>query len=153
GPSELAPGAGTDGPDAMSKEPGQAGKAGREGAPGKRGRPGPKLTIDDKDYERIMGEDKIREEREVARRETSHKKGRWEKKLDGIKQSLENFTPEVRPGNQTALGTRAHPFALYLAKMHRQIHELWGFGFLEDLNSKPASNPMNNRSLEVTMEI
>ena len=51
-------------------------------------------------------------------------------------------SPDVRPGNQTALKTRAHPFALYIARMHRRIHELWGFGFLEDLDDKGADHPL-----------
>ncbi|HEU5057705.1 MAG TPA: TonB family protein, partial [Kofleriaceae bacterium] len=66
---------------------------------------------------------------------------------------LENFTPEVRPGNQTALKTRAAPFAVYIARMHRRIHELWGFGFLEDLDEKPASNEMNDWTLWTKIEI
>jgi TonB family protein len=95
----------------------------------------------------------MHDEVELAKRQTSHKKGRWEAKLDRIHQSLENFTPEVKPGNQTALGTRASPFGVYIARMHRKIHELWGFGFLADLDGKSASNPMNDKKLEVTLEI
>ena len=83
----------------------------------------------------------------------SAKKGRWEPKLEAIKSSLENFVPDVRPGNQTALKTRAHPYALYVARMHRRIHELWGFGFLEDLDSKGANHPMNDMELVVVIEI
>ena len=74
-------------------------------------------------------------------------------KLDAIKSSLENFVPDVRPGNQTALKTRAHPYALYIARMHRRIHELWGFGFLESLDSKGADYPLNNPDLWVNLEL
>jgi TonB family protein len=59
----------------------------------------------------------------------------------------------VRPGNQTALKTRAAPFAVYIARMHRRIHELWGFGFLEDLDDKPASHEMNDWSLWTKIEV
>jgi TonB family protein len=59
----------------------------------------------------------------------------------------------VRPGNQTALKTRAHPFALYVARMHRRIHELWGFGFLEDLDEKAADYHLNNVDLMVNLEV
>ena len=111
---------------------------------GKRGRPGINTELAFKDYERIMGKEKVDDERQVAARKMSSKKGRWERKLDAIKSSLENFVPDVRPGNQTALKTRAHPFALYVARMHRRIHELWGFGFLEDLDNKGADYPLNN---------
>jgi TonB family protein len=105
------------------------------------------------DYERIVGKDKADAERTLARRTTSAKQGRWEKKLGAIKSALENFTPDVRPGNQTALKTRANPFAVYLARMHRRIHELWGFGFLEDLDSKPSDHPMNDWDLWTNVEI
>ncbi len=103
---------------------------------GKRGLPGVNSQLAFNDYERIMGKEKVDEERQVAARRMSAKKGRWERKLDAIKSSLENFVPDVRPGNQTALKTRAHPYALYIARMHRRIHELWGFGFLEDLDEQ-----------------
>ncbi len=128
----------------------------RSGDPGKRGKkgsPGLKTQLDMNDYERIVGKDQVASEREVGRRQKSARRGRWEKKLGAIKSSLENFTPEVRPGNQTALKTRAAPFAVYLARMHQSIHERWGFGFLEDLASKRASHPLNNPELMVQLEI
>jgi TonB family protein len=83
----------------------------------------------------------------------SSKKGRWERKLDAVKSSLENFVPDIRTGNQTALKTRAHPYAVYLARMHRRIHELWGFGFLEQLDTKGANYPLNDPNLWVNLEI
>src|SRR5512140_2128656 len=100
-----------------------------------------------------MGKEKLDEERQVAARKMSSKKGRWERKLDAVKSSLENFVPDVRPGNQTALKTRAHPYALYIARMHRRIHELWGFGFLEQLDGKGADYPLNDMNLWVNLEI
>jgi TonB family protein len=83
----------------------------------------------------------------------SKRQGRWEKKLAAIKSALENFTPDVRPGNQTALKTRAHPFALFVARMHRRIHELWGFGFLEDMDDKSSDHEMNNWDLWSNIEV
>ena len=120
---------------------------------GKKGLPGINSQMAFNDYERIMGKEKVDEERQVAARKMSSKKGRWERKLDAVKSSLENFVPDVRPGNQTALKTRAHPFALYIARMHRRIHELWGFGFLEDLDDKAADHPLNNPDLWVNLEV
>ena len=67
--------------------------------------------------------------------------------------ALENFVPEVRPGNQTALSTRASPFAVYIARMHRRIHRLWGYGFLEDLDNKPDGHPMNDMKLWTMVEV
>jgi TonB family protein len=120
---------------------------------GKRGTPGINAPMSFQDYERIMGKERVDEERQVAARKLSSKKGRWERKLDAVKSSLENFVPDVRPGNQTALKTRAHPYALYVARMHRRIHELWGFGFLEQLDDKGADYPLNDPNLWVNLEV
>jgi TonB family protein len=120
---------------------------------GKKGLPGINTQMAYNDYERIVGKEKVDEERQVAARKMSSKKGRWERKLDAIKSSLENFVPDVKPGNQTALKTRAHPFALYIARMHRRIHELWGFGFLEELDNKPHDYPLNDMNLWVNLEV
>ncbi|MSP15329.1 MAG: TonB family protein [Myxococcales bacterium] len=130
--------------------PGAAGSPGRKGTPGRKG---PRLFLDHEAYERIIGAEAAREETQVARRKASGRKGRWEKKLAAIRSSLETFTPEVRPGNQTALGTRAHPFGVFVARMHNRIHEIWGFGFISDLDGKAYANPMNDRALEVKLEI
>ncbi len=120
---------------------------------GKRGAPGINTPLSFNDYERIVGKEKIDEERQIAARKMSAKKGRWERKLDSVKSALENFVPDVQVGNQTALKTRAHPFALYIARMHRRIHELWGFGFLEQLDDKPASHPLNKVDLWTNLEV
>jgi outer membrane biosynthesis protein TonB len=127
---------------------------GRDGRKaGRKGTIGVNTPLSFQDYERIMGKDKVDEERHVAARKMSAKKGRWEKKLAAIKSSLENFVPDVRTGNQTALKTRAHPFAVYVARMHRRIHELWGFGFLEALDDRGASDPLNNPDLWTNLEV
>jgi TonB family protein len=120
---------------------------------GKKGTPGINTPLAFQDYERIMGKEKIDDERQVAARKMSSKKGRWERKLDAVKSSLENFVPDVRTGNQTALKTRAHPFAVYIARMHRRIHELWGFGFLEELDNKGSDYPLNNPDLWTNLEV
>ncbi len=120
---------------------------------GKKGVPGLHKKLDLDDYERIVGKDTAEKERVIARAKMTAKKGRWERKLEAIKSSLENFTPDVRPGNQTALKTRAHPFAVYVARMHRRIHELWGFGFLADLDGKSSSHELNDFDLVTVIEL
>jgi TonB family protein len=143
-------------PDALAMR-GIAGRGGlrehTKGKSGKKGRPGVRTQLAFEDYERIVGKEKADKERQVAARRMSAKKGRWEKKFQAIKSALENFTPDVRPGNQTALKTRANPFAVYVARMHRRIHELWGFGFLADLDSKPSNHELNDFELVVTIEM
>ena len=120
---------------------------------GKKGAPGLYNALNLEDYERIVGKESADKEAALAKRRLSQKKGRWERKLGAIKSSLENFTPEVREGNQTALKTRAAPFAVYIARMHRRIHELWGFGFIPDLDAKPATYALNDWKLETKIEI
>ena len=120
---------------------------------GKKGLPGINSQLAFNDYERIVGKDRANEEAELARKKLAAKKGRYERKLEAMRSSLENFTPDVRPGNQTALKTRAHPFAVYLARMHRRIHELWGFGYLQDLDNNGSDSALNDFELWTNLEI
>ena len=111
-----------------------------------------KLALTAKDYEYLFGADAAAERR-LAQTERSKKVGRFQQRIGRVQSSLENFIPEVKPGNQTALNTRAAPFAAYIARMHRSIHALWGFGILEEWDEKSSSNPFNNRNLLTTLEI
>jgi TonB family protein len=105
-------------------------------------------------YDRMYAETAERERQSAKRAASASSSGAaHQKKWQKIRASLENFIPEVRPGNQTALSTRAHPFALYIAQMHQNIHQLWGYGFLPDMDNKPARHPMNDMSLWVMIEI
>jgi outer membrane biosynthesis protein TonB len=110
------------------------------------------LRLSSKQYEYLFGDDAEAAER-FAQKEMSKKQGRFQSRMARVQSALENFIPEVRPGNQTALNTRAAPFASFIARMHRSIHELWGFGFLEELEAKSASSPYNDRSLVSKLEI
>ncbi len=115
--------------------------------------PRPRLNLNHKSFDRIYGK-RAHEEREMARLSPSRPQGsNHQHKWEQVRSSLENFVPEVRPGNQTALGTRAHPFALYIARAHRKIHRLWGYGFLPDLDMKADSHPMNDMSLWTMLEL
>jgi hypothetical protein len=133
--------------------PGQSGKPGLQGSVAARARRAIRQGLDWKSQERIDGQEGVKA-RELARLSPSvPSKGGYAQKWARVRSALENFIPEVKPGNQTALGTRADPFALYIARMHRKIHKFWGFGFLVDLDAKPDSNPMNNMSLWSMIEI
>jgi TonB family protein len=111
-----------------------------------------KLALSAKDYEYLFGADAAAE-RKLAQQARSTHQGKFEKRLARVKSAVENFIPEVKPGNQTALNTRAAPFAAFIARMHRSIHELWGFGQLEEWDEKSGSNPFNSRSLVTELEI
>jgi TonB family protein len=121
--------------------------------PGRTGQaPRTSLRLSGKQYEYLFGDD-AEAAAGVAPTERSKKRGRFAVRQDQIKAALENFIPEVKPGNQTALNTRAAPFAAFIARMHRSIHEYWGFGFLQDLESKSYGDPMNSRDLVTRLEI
>jgi hypothetical protein len=111
-----------------------------------------KLALSGKDYEYLFGKE-AKAERQLAERERSTRVGKFARATARVRSALENFIPEVKPGNQTALNTRAAPFAAFIARMHRSIHQLWGFGALEDWGDLPSSSPLNDESLMNTLEI
>jgi TonB family protein len=51
------------------------------------------------------------------------------------------------------LRSRKHPFARFIATMHRGIHELWAYGFLEQLDTRSGSHPLNDHSLWTRLEV
>ena len=111
-----------------------------------------KLAITGSDYEYMFGAD-AEADRRLAKKLKSTKAGKFRERQARVQSSLENFIPEVRPGNQTALNTRAAPFAAFVARMHRSIHLLWGFGALEDWDELGSSSPLNNPNLLTTLEM
>ena len=117
-----------------------------------------KLTLDHHNYDNIEGFGTAeKERREAAKAESSHKQGRYDRylaKAAAVRSSIENFTPDIRPGNQAELGTRHDPFAGYITAMHRQIHKLWTFGFLADIDGKSSSqSAYGNMELWTQLEI
>jgi TonB family protein len=111
-----------------------------------------KLALSAKDYEYLFGAD-AEAERRLASKQKSTRQGKFQQRVARVQAALENFIPEVKPGNQTALNARAAPFAAYIARMHRSIHRLWGFGQLEDWDELSGSSPFNNQNLETTLEM
>ncbi|MBC8131769.1 MAG: TonB family protein, partial [Deltaproteobacteria bacterium] len=111
-----------------------------------------KLALSGKDYEYLFGGE-AKADRQLVQKERSTRLGKYVRGMARIQSALENFITEVKPGNQTALNTRAAPFAAFIARMHRNIHQLWGFGALDDWDDLPASSPLNDESLVTTLEI
>jgi TonB family protein len=89
----------------------------------------------------------------VAKQAKSKHKGRFAEHKEKVLAALENFINEVTPGNQTELNTRAAPFAQFITRMHRQIHEKWGFGFLAQMDASFRDSPMNDMKLVTNLEI
>ena len=111
-----------------------------------------KLALSDRDFEYLFGAE-ADAERRLAQTQKSTRQGKFQRNAARVRAALENFIPEVKPGNQTALNTRAAPFAAYIAKMHRSIHKLWGFGALDDWDELPSSSPLNDYKLSTTLEM
>jgi TonB family protein len=108
----------------------------------------PNLNLNHHMYDQIEGVANAEAERRAAAKaEKSHVAGRWDRvqaKIAAVRQSIENFTPAVKPGNQAELGTRGSPFAAYITAMHRQIHKLFTIGFLGDIDARNDSAYAND---------
>ena len=102
-----------------------------------------------------IGTDQLARERQVDgdRRRSAHL-GSWHP-MDPSrwKSATENYVPSVKPGNQTALNTAHSAFGSYLNGMHNRIHPIFADSFLSSLDSRPASDPMNNEELSTEIEI
>lgn len=125
-------------------------KGGENSKPGKPGKP--RLTLTMSDFEALYGSTEGAakgQEDESA----SSKGGKGDKRRKFVMAQLENYLPEVKPGNQTALSTAADPFAKFLHQMHLRIHDKWGDGALRDFDKLGGSNPLNSPALLVTLEI
>jgi len=102
-----------------------------------------------------IGTDQLARERQVdgERRRSAHV-GSWHP-MDPSRwrSSIENYTPSVQLGNQTALNTAASAFGSYLSMIHNRIHPIFADSFLGSLDNLPASHPMNNQDLSTEVEI
>src|SRR4029079_15712156 len=97
-----------------------------------------------------------RERREAAKAERSHVRGRYDRYLDKVavlRSALENFTPEVKIGNQAELGTRASPFAGYITAMHTKIHKILTFGFLADQDGRFGRGAFEDETVWTQLQI
>ncbi|MCA1662659.1 MAG: TonB C-terminal domain-containing protein [Myxococcales bacterium] len=113
------------------------------------------LNLNHHMYDQIEGAQAEAERREAAQAKRSHVAGRYDRYLKSaaaIRSSIENFTPAVRPGNQSELGTRQSPFAAYITAMHRQIHKLFTLGFLSDIELR-GDSAYANEELWTQLEI
>ena len=102
-----------------------------------------------------IGTDQLARERQIdgERRRSAHV-GSWHP-MDPSRwrSAIENYTPSVQLGNQTALNTAASAFGTYLSMIHNRIHPLFADSFLGSLDNLPASHPMNNPDLSTEVEI
>jgi TonB family protein len=105
-----------------------------------------------KDLEALFGKDLVAPQRAEHAKE-SKTKGVWAGVREHYQSPLENMVSEVKVGNQTALRSRKHPFARFIAQMHREIHDAWAWGFLEQLDTSGRQHPLNDYELWTRVEI
>ena len=117
-------------------------------------RAGSQLGLSYSDFESVFGEEELRTEREARLEERrSRSRGRSrEREWQAFRAAIENYTPEVRPGNQTALNAAASPFATFLSDMHRRIHREFADRYIAGLGPG-APEGLNDPSLRTTLEI
>jgi hypothetical protein len=100
------------------------------------------------------GRDKLDDEREAYFEEHRSKKrgGHRQKEWKEFRAAVENFVPNVKPGNQTALNAAKSPFAAYISDVHRRIHREYADKFLSGLPTW-SDSPFSDASLLTRLEI
>jgi len=132
--------------------PSRAGQGGGERAAGRGA--GAQLTWSK--FEAAVGSDQLREDRRarIAEHKSSQQGVSREKSWNQFRAAIENFTPAVKPGSQTALNAAASPFANYIAAVHRRIHRQFADRFLRNLPmfaGSPYSDPTLMTKLEIVL--
>jgi len=103
----------------------------------------------------VVGKEQLDKDRKAdSLRLRSKHRGSWAMVgLSRWKSAIENYVPHVKPGNQTALNTRASAFANYLNAMHQRIHVIFADEFLAHLDQLPKDSPLNNFDIHTELEI
>jgi TonB family protein len=116
---------------------------------------GVNLNLSYNQAQAVVGKEQLEKDRRAdALRLRSKHRGSWAMVgLSRWKSAIENYVPHVKPGNQTALNTRAAPFANYLNAMHQRIHVIFADEFLASLDQRPRNDPLNNYEMHTDLEL
>jgi len=116
---------------------------------------GNKLLPNEKIAKAVIGQDELDRLKKVeGETKLSIHRGAWKSSsLEKWRAAIENYTPGVKAGNQTNLGTAAAPWATYLSQIHVRLHPIFADGFVESLGDLPATHPLNDKTLVTRMEI
>ncbi len=125
------------------------------GGTGVKGR-GPGGQLSWSQYEAAVGSDELREHRDarIEERKSTQRGASREKSWKEFRAAIENFTPNVKPGSQTALNAAASPFANYITAIHRRIHREFADRFLKSIpvfSGSPYSDPTLMTELEIVL--
>lgn len=129
-------------------------RAGTESGQGTKGRG---LAIEKfSQYEAAVGADSLRESRRahIEERKSKQRGQSRDQVWKSFRAAVENFTPNVRPGNQTALNAAASPFANYIHAVHVRIHREFADRFLANLpvfSGNPYGDPTLLTKLEIVL--
>ncbi len=110
------------------------------------------LDMSYSDAQGVLGAEMEKMQEEYKEAKKSKQKGGFTGDVGKVMSQLENFIPDVKPGNQTALNAAYHPYAEYITAFHRNLHPQWGDGFLVSLVTKPNGDPLNDMDLMVKLE-
>lgn len=130
-------------------------KKAKENKGGKKKGDAPRMADLDLSYaqmEGVLGAEMEKLQETWKESKKSKQKGGFTDDVGKVFSQLENFTPDVKPGNQTALNAAYHPYAEYITAFHRSLHPQWGDGYIASLVSKPNGDPLNDMSLWVKLE-
>ncbi|MCS6798390.1 MAG: TonB C-terminal domain-containing protein [Myxococcota bacterium] len=117
---------------------------------------GPPARLTWGQFEDVYGVDHLERERRAwleARRGGRRGPGRAERWRQ-FRAAIENFVPDVRPGNQTALNAAASPFADWLHRAHLRLHAEFADRFLRSLPAgglSPFADPTLRTKLEIVV--
>ena len=133
-------------------KPSRSGKRAGRRAKGKG--PGGKITWSQ--FEAAVGADQLREDRRarIQERKSKQRGVSRNRSWKQFRAAIENFTPAVKPGAQTALNAAASPFANYITGVHRRIHREFADTFLANLpvfSGSPYSDPTLMTKLEIIL--
>ena len=146
-------GAGTEGGPAQ-RGAGTDSLAERSGSRAAQGASRPNLSLSFSRFEETFGAEELRAQREayLEQRRSKTRGGTHEREWKKFRAAIENFVPNVKTGNQTALNAAASPFAAYLADIHRPIHREFAMRFLRSL-PLVSDGPYSDYSMYTRLEI
>lgn len=114
------------------------------------------LAVNWSKFADAVGQDKLRDDREIYQyakrlRRSKIRGGNAQVRWQTFKAAIENFTPSVKAGNQTALNAAASPFANYLTEVHILIHQEFADRFIPNIPA--GTSPLNDPNLVTTLEV
>ncbi len=120
---------------------------------GARAGKGANLQLSWSQFETTFGSQDLQAQRDayLEQKRSRTQGGSTERQWKKFRSAIENFVPNVKPGNQTALNAAASPYAVYLNEVHRRIHREFALRFLSELPL--VGGPYNDDSLFTKLEI